>query len=121
MLTDDVPALGWLFMDIGGALLVVFYAVPAVWLYVLVRRNTHPTRSTFLSFAAALALIVGAMVLFVVATLFVMEMAGYGPMHPAQHDPAGQALLGIGIGGVFGSAVFGWRYIKSRISRPRHA
>ena len=106
---------------VGMSVVVLFYGSLLAWLYVLVHRNAHPSRSKVVAFLTALGVICGGVIAMAFTTLLLTMLAGYHPSPPSPNDPIAKAIIGVGIGGILGAVVLGWIYVRGRISKPKAA
>jgi len=104
---------------IGYAIMGAVYGVPLAWLYFLVRRNAHPTRSKLVAYLAALGLMLCLVVLGIAATLLITALAGYDVRRVPSNDPIAKAIIGLGIGAILGGIVGGWVAARGWMSKPR--
>lgn len=99
---------------VGYGLMAAFYGGLLFWLYRLVRAHIHTSRSLFFGYVASLAIIVACIA---ASLVLVMMLAGAtGNLHRPS-----KAIVGVGVGAVLGSIVFGWQLCKSWLRRPRSA
>ena len=105
----------------GYLVMTAVYGIPLLWLYFLVRRHVHPTRSKFICYLATLGLILGLIVSSIVVTMVVTVLAGYDLMRVPKHDPISKAIIGLGVGAVFGSILAGWQLAKRWMKSARAA
>jgi hypothetical protein len=98
---------------LGYTIMAVFYGGLLLWLFLLVRRHIHPSRSILFGYLASLAILLAVLS---VALFSVMALAAAtGNMH----NPS-KVIIAMGVSILVGSVVMGWQLCKSWLGRPSH-